>query len=264
MFEYKNYRNFLEEELARKVSVNPKYSLRAFAKFLGLSPGELSEIIRGKRKLSFKKAVVISQRLGLSSSEKNYFMSLLEREEAAFEAGEGVEVELPKGNDLDSKEIQVEIFKLISDWECFAILTLSECIDHRWDLPWIAKRLGISQTQAKCALERLEFVGLIKRNGVFYEANQDAAVGLGEAPSMAGRKYHQAMLDKAKAALEIQPRENREYISVGMAIDPYYLDKMKKELNEFVNQLMEKYGNTKNKKKVFQLQMALFELTQGE
>lgn len=46
---------------------------RAFAKVLGLSPGELSEILNGKRKLSVKKALHIAEKLSLNHFDSPYF-----------------------------------------------------------------------------------------------------------------------------------------------------------------------------------------------
>lgn len=54
--------------------MNPRYSLRAFADFIGLSPSKLSEIFSGKKGLSLDRAEEVSQRLKLKGREKAIFM----------------------------------------------------------------------------------------------------------------------------------------------------------------------------------------------
>src|SRR5262245_217495 len=44
----------LKQELERRVAQNPAYSLRAFAKQLKMSPGALSEVLKGQRAISLR------------------------------------------------------------------------------------------------------------------------------------------------------------------------------------------------------------------
>ena len=57
-------------ELARRTRSNARYSQRAFARQLGMSPGELSEILRGKRPLSLKAMLKVARSLGLTGEEE--------------------------------------------------------------------------------------------------------------------------------------------------------------------------------------------------
>ena len=56
MEQFDNYIDFLQVELKSALSFNPSFSQRAF-KLLGMSPGSLSEITAGKRKLTIKNAL---------------------------------------------------------------------------------------------------------------------------------------------------------------------------------------------------------------
>ena len=47
--------DILKKELTQRQSNNPAYSLRAFARFLEISPATLSQIISGKRGVSVKR-----------------------------------------------------------------------------------------------------------------------------------------------------------------------------------------------------------------
>ncbi|MGH1469518.1 MAG: helix-turn-helix domain-containing protein, partial [Bdellovibrionales bacterium] len=65
----------LKKEYAGKKGRNPAYSLRAFAKHLGLSPGTLSELISEKRPVTLKTAQKVLGRLDISNDEKSYIIS---------------------------------------------------------------------------------------------------------------------------------------------------------------------------------------------
>ena len=63
-------RVLLEQELARRQSRNLRYSLRAFARDLQLSPAFLCQVLSAKRGLSAKSADRISNTLASYASEE--------------------------------------------------------------------------------------------------------------------------------------------------------------------------------------------------
>lgn len=69
-----DYRTILKSQLQRRQELNPKYSLRAFAKKLEISPSKISELLSGKKKLSSKRAEIIANRLGLIGKERELFI----------------------------------------------------------------------------------------------------------------------------------------------------------------------------------------------
>src|SRR6476620_5405421 len=82
------YVNLLCEKLTQRKQRNPRYSLRAFAYFLGLDPSALSRILAGKQDLSLRAAKNIIQTLQLTGEEKNKsqisFTELMEKKAALF------------------------------------------------------------------------------------------------------------------------------------------------------------------------------------
>src|SRR5437868_10680542 len=73
------YKAIIQEELAQRCEKNPRYSMRAFAKALGVGSGALSEILSGKRVPSHKLARQLVSALGLTpSQEREFFRSLAE------------------------------------------------------------------------------------------------------------------------------------------------------------------------------------------
>lgn len=253
-----NYRHFLQGELVRRISTNSRYSQRAFAKSLELSPGELSEIMSGKRKLTLKKAMKVARNLGLNSHETRHLVQLVENE--VLEADTTFTRE---DQEVGKRNLEMDIFNIVSEWYCFAILNLSECEGFIWSTTWIGRKLGISPLQVKVALERMMRVGLIEETKNGLKACDDFVFSPDGIPSQAIRNYHRAILQKASESLDTQKVEEREVTGLGFAMDPKHLPAIKKEIQEFRDMIAGKYSKGE-KSMVYQLELSLFKLSKGD
>ncbi|MFZ8933207.1 MAG: hypothetical protein ACO2ZP_04845, partial [Bacteriovoracaceae bacterium] len=61
-------------ELDRRVKRNPRYSLRAFSKFLGVDVGALSRLLANKQTITIRTANKICQNMGLNEEETKTFL----------------------------------------------------------------------------------------------------------------------------------------------------------------------------------------------
>lgn len=244
-----SYRSFLSEELARRIGSNPRYSQRAFARDLGLSPGELSELLTGKRKLTHKSARKIASALGLNPAETGHLQNLVESRRPVAE--------------IPTRELSFDLFHVVSDWYCFGLLTLAELDGFRWDLRWIAERLGISTAEARLAIDRLKRAGLVVQDARGrLNVQPDYFVTPDGIPSEAVRNYHRQILRLAEKSLDFQAVEERQITGIGLAIDVRHVAAIKREIAEFMDHIVAKY--TKGKKNVvYQLEAAFFRLSQG-
>jgi uncharacterized protein (TIGR02147 family) len=252
-----NHREFLNLELVKRAKKNSAFSQRAFAKVLGLSPGELSEILNGKRKLSVKKALHIAEKLSLNPEETLHFINLAKvkpQEKGSSPQGEKT-----------SQKLSMDIFEVIGNWYCFAVINLSECEGFQWSKDYIAKKLGISMAEARDALQKLLKVGLIEEDEKLgFKVVSDFIIGPDQVPSSAVRKSHFDLLNKAIVALEESGHEERNITGIGLALNSDEYKSVVKDIAAFRRELVKKYGfSNKNKNKVYQLELALFELTQG-
>ena len=62
-------REVLRTELARRCDRNPRYSLRAYARWLGIHHGSLSRILNGRRALMPRTIQSLAPRIGLSPQQ---------------------------------------------------------------------------------------------------------------------------------------------------------------------------------------------------
>jgi uncharacterized protein (TIGR02147 family) len=266
VFESSSVHDFLRRELDRRLSSNSRYSLRAFARHLDMSPGELSEVLRAKRPLSVKACQKVANALDLSPAEFKHLLVLAataSTERAERETGSAAPLRSPSVP-LHLRRLDEDRFRLVSDWWCFALLNLLEVENFHWRSQEIASRLGISQLQAQTAMDRLERLQLVRRQPLDKAvAAHDLVEHLSEVPSEAIRRYHRAILEKAANALDTQPREQRDITGIGMAIDKRDLKSIAREVAEFQEQVIAKYGRKRRGRKfdsIYQLEVALFRL----
>lgn len=68
-----DFRQYLEDELARRSQNYPRYSLRAFARHLEVDSSFLSKILNGKRTVTMRTIRMFGERLNLSPEELSRF-----------------------------------------------------------------------------------------------------------------------------------------------------------------------------------------------
>jgi uncharacterized protein (TIGR02147 family) len=253
---------WLRKEYERRENKNPRYSLRAFAKFLGFAPGALSEILAHKRELSWDLAIRCSDRLKLSPSEQKKFLTLAKNQQEMKKQIRRVRQMDDDG--FNFKSLDEDIFHFISDWPHFAILSLSHVQDFNPEPTWIAGRLGLKISEVVGAVDRLRRLGLIRsapgKSG--WEATEARLTTGKDIPSDAVRRYHYQCLSRAQIALDEVEVSARDVTSITMAIDPQRLPLAKEMIRRFrrqVAEILEDEGG--NRTAVYQLNVQLLPMT---
>ncbi len=257
VFDHESISTLLAEELRRRLRDNPRYSLRSFARSLKISPGALSEILRGRRDFPVRAIANVAKTIGMNAAEAQHVLRIAKRAKLSE-----IEDTIPT-RPVDQRILDEQIFNLVSEWYHFAILNLLECDDFAWKDIWISARLGISRTQAKMAMDLLLRLKLVVRKKEKYLSASDHVLTHSEIPSSAVRAYHREILTKAIAALEAQSLAERDISGIGMAINPADIPAVKKEIAEFQDRLLAKFTGGK-KSEVYFTEIAFFKLTVGE
>lgn len=237
------HRKFIEKRLR-----NPNYSLRSFARTLGVNSGPLSEIISRKRPLSGKMASQIVQRLDLNIEEHGRFLSNTVPTKTRVKARK-------------FHSIDVDSFAVIADWYHFAILSLLQTDDFNSDPHWIAKRLGITPSETKMALKRLQKLGFIKKNGGGFVRMHAGLATTTDVPSSALRASHRQALEQCLRSLDEVPAHLRDITSVTFPVDPARLPEAKQMLQKFRRKFLA-IMESGPKKEVYHLELCLVPLTQ--
>lgn len=244
-----NLKDLMFSEFMKRKTRNPRYSLRAYAKWLGLSPAQLSQMLTGKRPVTLKSLKLISNRLELSPIEKKQLAS-------GFLINELTDQESEAKKKLKLKEDQ---FRLISDWYHLAILGLAQIKPSSSDPRWVAQRLGIGVEQAHQGLLRLERLGLLQTKPTLKQLGNPLEV-VSETPSEAIRKYHKQNLNLALEKIETVTLANRQFQSISLPINPKNLEEYKLLIDDFLEKatlLAKKHSSTE----VYHLNVQLFPVT---
>src|ERR1051326_4485210 len=102
-------RRFLMQELARRCQANPRYSLRAFARTLGVTPAAISLVLSGKRRIGHKLGGKVVEKLGLTPEQAQEFLR-----------GCAPSPRLPSLQAEEYSTLSMDRLAMVADWYHFA------------------------------------------------------------------------------------------------------------------------------------------------
>ena len=243
-----DFRRLLQQEFLRRQKVNASYSIRAYARFLGINHASLSHLLSGKRAFSSKSIRRLGLRLGLTPKKIDQLSASQKkaRPETPFNL------------------MTEEVFLSLQDWYHDAILELVKVEGFQAEAKWIANRLGISVVEAQAAFERLKKLGFLKHkeDGSWEGSWADNSTQLNEVTTSAAlRNYQKSLLEKSTEALETVPIEERFQSSLVVAIDPEDLSQIREMVKDFRRELNRFASRPKTKPKaVYAMLFSGFEL----
>lgn len=260
----KEAKDILSEILSERTTANPRYSLRAFARDLGISPQQLSNVMNGRRGLGREMALKVTSRLGLSSSQKDLFLESLRAKFSKSKIQRKIAKTKMKSIEASSstKNLEMDLFKIISNWHHLTLIELIKITRPKdQTLSWFSKRLGISEAEVKYSLERLERLELISRSKKGWSANQDVVIADKEISVESVRNFHRQVLEKAILALSFQNSEERYGSSSTLPIKVKDLPKAREMIQKFRLEFDETLSDPNQGDEVYALSFQFFKLT---
>jgi len=258
----------LHSQYHRRVELNPRYSMRAFARDLDVSPGQMSLLLAGKKGISLERAKTMAERMELKAAEKDYFLNQAVLMFARSGAAKKIAKDTLQHLNLqrDSIRLSKEVFIAVSDWYHFGILFAMRLKNYPdgcaefGEVGFLSKTLKVSEDEIQTALVRLAKLGAIQKQGAFHQPLQDYVLTAGGAPSAAIRKFHRQIMQKALIAMESQSIDERYLNTMMMTIDSGDYPKMIEEIKIFYASIMKRYGKDKTQKgdQVYALALQFF------
>ena len=254
---------FLKAQLLGRVSQNPSYSVRAFARDLKISHSYLSQLLNGRRGVSLRQALLISNALALKDEDRQRFMQLLFKN--PIPGGMPDSGPTPaKSGASDTMLMDLDRFRMVKEWYHGAIVEMTTLKNFRADFKTVARQLGLTSLQVRAAVNRLRRIGVLEIKGKKWKKTsrrfQFPTTSLQEAVN----GFHQAMIYKALCTLEKKGPadfEARDITGMTIAIDPTRIPEAKKRIQRFRNQLAD-FLCKGEPSEVYQLNVQLFALTQ--
>lgn len=243
-----NFVELLNSILAQRKAKNSKYSLRALARSLGISPASLSLILAGKREISTRHAIQILDKLRVT--DPDIHTSLVKSTISAKSA--------PKKT-VTYTELDLERFAIIRNWEHFALLAAID-IDPKISEAALAKKFDLKISVVRDAIARLTRVGLLKKTASGWSSvqpNQETRPT--PTPNSDLRECHRQHIEKALDSLRNDPIEKRHISGTTMTLSPEKFGLAAMAIMEFHRKLSE-LADDGNATTVYRLNIQFFPL----
>lgn len=270
VFEFRDYRAFLRAMYARRKATEYGFSLRAFSRRAELgSSNYLKLVMDGARNLTPTMAERFAQASGLTGDGAAYFCALVSLNQAAT-AGEREAAYARVRTFRRYREVHrldATHARYFQHWYVPAIRELCARADFRDDPAWIGKLLRPTVAPSKVAeaLSTLLEMGLLRRTegGRLTQSEPLLETDEGPLPHHVAT-YHQGMLQRAIAAIDEVPREQREIGALTLCLSPAQRAALKERLQAFRHELLRDFESDQEAQQVVQLNFQMFPLSQGE
>ena len=257
-----SYREILRGRLQEKIERNSRYSLRAFATLLGISPALLSQVLSGKRGLSLTKARAVAQKLRLTKAEQDFFCDLVTAEhhkndDVRIKAQARVDAYVP----TTVRSLSLESFARVHEWYHFAILEAIRLTDFQPSVPWLARKLNVAELKVRLAVERMVEMGLLEITPSGQWVDTQGSIFTGSDADVIKATLRQYLV-KASEALELFPSDKREHASFVFAAQSEQIEEARRVLREFCQSFTDRFGSLEGEKDVISvLSIQLFPLS---
>jgi transcriptional regulator with XRE-family HTH domain len=244
--------SLLRERLRAAMRRNPRFSLRSFAKQLGIDHSTLSQVLRNRRRLSAGTLEGIGKRMGLSDEVIR-----------AYAQGHKKKKPTSPPQDIRGVHFDLDTFQTLSIWHHYAILELIQVQGFKTDSRWIAKTLGIAVEDVNIALQRLLRLGLLEMAGRdrWVDTSGDAEFRSATLTEAARSQLNQEIHERAIDAIQCVPSEYRVHRQVVVALDSKQLSRLHTLADEFVRELRTLATESDAKDDVYQVEISLFPVT---
>ncbi len=236
--------SILNRELTEIKKKNPRYSLRAYSKKIGVGFGSMSDLINRKRSLSPQLGKKILEKLALEKAQVQRFSDQINKE-------------IAKTVTLVPREAQL----LVENWYYFAILNILALESCPKSNSEIADRLGLTETTVERGLASLVDWGfLLKSESDYLVVTNDWETSDG-IPSESIKKSHLGSLDLARKAVLNLSVEQRDLTSFVFNGNSEQLDKVRGEIRKFMKKV-NKQMSVGQSDSVFKINIQLFPIDQ--
>lgn len=225
------YVSVLIRELEKRKKRNSKYSLRSYAKLLGIHSSSLSSILKKKRTFPVHRVESVVRSLKLSDAETDLFYQSVIQERFLISPQRSKKSISEKSTSVLNDELH---FHILSQWEYYAVLTLLDTKSFRPEFSYIARRLGISASRAREVWGGLKAAGLIVQDAnQNWKASSESFSTSEDISSPALRMGHLEELHLGMKKIHSVPVLERDYSSSIIAIPKANIVKAKKLIRQF-------------------------------
>ena len=264
LFEFIDYRKFLEHYYKEKKKSSRHFSYRFFAQKTGInSPSFLKHVIDGKRNLTTPAIEKFCNALKLTKKETIYFkhLVLFNQAKTSSEKQEHYAVLRSMSHTVKESVLKSSQFDYFDKWYSVIIRELVCLYDFKDDYKKLAKAIAppITASEAKKAVKILLKLGLIKykKDGTYVQSSQALAVD-DTITSMAVRSFTERMLEHAKSALHTFDKSERHISGITLGISKATYEVLAAEIDAFKDRVKTIVNRDEHSSQVYQINISLF------
>lgn len=225
--------SYIQEELFRRQELDGSYSARDFSKVLGISSGRLSELLSGKRNLTLKMGERMADAIGMDPTTETEFKNSIIGSKKVRTKTTRVYNNLQKDEDTNYRQLNQDIFELISKQQYYAILNLINTKSFCFDTVWMSDRLSIPQPTIDKSIALMCRLGILKvEEGKLVRVKKKLKT-TDDMESRAIKNAHREKLQHSLVCLETIPVELRDITSISCPIDMSKLPQVKELIKDF-------------------------------
>ena len=264
IFDYLDYRTWLRDTFAAQKRVDRTFGYRKVAPALGLkSPGHITWILQGKRNLTHKSAECLCEVFHLGPSELQW-LELLVAHNDCHEPLERIRLFRRIANGLHGKR-RILAQSQVAYWSHWLNPVVRELAAIAPELTVDPEALGkrvvpaVSRKEAEQALQMLELIGLLEKQGDGTLVRKDKVLSAGEDWNVeAVRLFQSSLLSLAQQALFEIPKEERDISTVTFSVSKKTLAAIRKRASEFRQEVITLARTDHDPECVYHLALQLF------
>jgi uncharacterized protein (TIGR02147 family) len=267
---YTDYRKYLHdyyEDRKKRLSI---FSYRYFCLKGGIkSPTLYKEVVEGKRNLTSKTIAQFSKGMGLSTTDAEYFLTLVHFNQSKNQEEKQKLLERMRGlrRKIHQHPVPLDMYEYYSCWHYPVLRELACLLPWKEDYSILAQATipKIRKSEARKAIEFLLEKGFLKRDdkGMFTQANPAITSGA-EVVSLGVRLFNETMAQRGKEAIREFPPTIRDIRTVVIGISPKSYALIKEETREYINRIIRIVDDDKESDRVYNLSIQLFPLSTPE
>lgn len=253
----------------KKKALRKKYSLRALARDVQLSPGMVSQVLAKRRNPSQEAIGAFAKALRIKGPDllilkKSAILHGGRKNSAHRILADYIEQDATVLTFRKYKQSDLASLSLMTRWYHMALFELLTCDVPSADERTLQSYLGISLSEMREALGTLASAGLIERRNGRWEKKTLHIEFPEELTQATTRQYHRMMITRTLSIMAEQQRiedvKRRRIVGVTVAVNPKNVPKAIEDLNRFLFKMTETLG-TGPCSEVYQLNLQLVPLT---
>ncbi len=263
---YVDYRDFMTDYYQARKNRDRTFNHRTFAKSAGVSVGLLSDILAGRQNLTPETMHKYAGAMDLSKRDREYFDAMV------------------RFNNSTDKAEKAQWFDRMAQYRGRSKMTWLTSAQYEYFSHWYTPVLreyvdGKPETLSpkaiaaaikprirvpaiKNALILMKELGLLHVDELGYWRKTDPVLSSElEQESMALRKYHLQMIERASEGIDRVPAERREYQALTLGGGPSLIERIKARIRSFTDELLEMAEAEPRVQEVIQVNINMFPFT---